>query len=104
MLIDALNLESRDFVSKMTGTIKILEIGVGSGAVINSFQMLNKRNGVENAEYHATDINVKALEYSQKVSELNDCQVNYVECAVPGDHYKDFLNIIIFNPPYVVTS
>ena len=89
----------------MKGTIKVLEIGVGSGAVINSFQMLNKRNGVdENAEYHATDINKKALECSQKVSELNDCQVNYVECAVPGDHFTDFMNIIIFNPPYVVTS
>ena len=39
LLIDALNLESRQFLKQMSPKI-IVEIGIGSGAVINSLYLL----------------------------------------------------------------
>ena len=48
LLIDALNLESRHFLSKLEGDAaprKVIEIGSGSSAVINSLVMLLKRDG-----------------------------------------------------------
>ena len=44
--------------------LNVLEIGVGSGAVINSLQMMMKANEClqKETQFIATDINIKALE------------------------------------------
>ena len=88
LLIDALNLESRDYISKLAkendGVCfpkKIIEIGVGSGAIINSLQMLMKRDCeaslVNGCKFIGTDINPKAIDCAKRLTELNKTSIEF---------------------------
>ena len=104
LLIDALNLESKNSIVEQNPST-VLEIGIGSGAVINSLQMLMRRDGckVDQIKFTGTDINPLALEAAKKVSEANKNTIEYKECIF-ADGIETKMDIIIFNPPYVVTS
>ena len=106
LLIDALNLEAQGFLKeKDPGTI--LEIGVGSGAVITSFYMLLSKfdHPMQKLTFFGTDINTKALDCAKRVSEINQAKVEFRECEFADESFADkSVSIVIFNPPYVVTS
>ena len=80
LLIDALNLESKNSMV-LQKPESVLEIGVGSGAVINSLQMMMRRDGIETDKigFIGTDINKDALISAQKVAELNKNTIQFKE-------------------------
>ena len=93
----------------------MLEIGVGSGAVINSLYMMMEREGIfdattsSNFTFKGTDVNPKAIESAQKVSAQNKTVVeyeldNFADNMAKKKEYQGAVDVIIFNPPYVVTS
>ena len=104
LLIDALNLESKNSIVAQNPST-VLEIGIGSGAVINSLYMMMKRDGckVDEINFTGTDINPEALVSARKVTEDNKTTIDYKECIF-ADGIETKMDIIIFNPPYVVTS
>ena len=54
-------------------------------------------------EFVGTDINIKALDCAKRVSTQNNSEIKFIECAYASS-LEGVFDIIIFNPPYVVTS
>ncbi|KAK0410498.1 hypothetical protein QR680_005160 [Steinernema hermaphroditum] len=102
LLMDAL--ESHvEFLQSMQSPI-IAEIGCGSG-VVSAFA--RKVCGYESATSFATDLNLKALNCTQRTAELNNCRIELVQ----GDLLSPFstglrgqIDVLLFNPPYVPTE
>ncbi len=97
--------------TNVSRTIKILEVGTGSGAVaISLAHQLEKTN----QDYHitATDIDKKALELTQKnlkhiskkskISNLKS-KINLVHSDLFDNVSKEKFNIMIANLPYIPT-
>ena len=86
----------------------MLEIGIGSSAVINSMRLMMVRDGIaDGVRFVGTDINTKALECGQKVAEKNGNDViEFVEDQFGTSFCQkaEKFDVIVFNPPYVVTS
>ena len=88
LLIDALNLESKFYLKNLVQekinkneTFNILEIGVGSGAVITSLMMMIKRDIQNNLNFlkaSGTDINPKAIDCAKRVSKKNDVDLELI--------------------------
>ncbi|XP_024878889.1 hemK methyltransferase family member 2 [Temnothorax curvispinosus] len=100
LLIDALEADL-----KILHTIKpriCLEIGSGSGIVITALAMALKRH---NVHFVAIDINPDACKATKRTSLVNSAdvdvlQMNLLDCI----QIKYTFDIILFNPPYVVTE
>ena len=100
LLIDALSLEIKEFgQNKMS----VLEVGVGSGAVITSVALLMQKNGNKDSMFIGTDINPLAIACAQRVAEINKVDIKFVETKF-ADRLDEQFDVLIFNPPYVVTS
>lgn len=79
-----------------------LEIGSGSGIVITALAMALKRH---EAHFIAIDINPDACRATRRTSLINSVdvdvvQMNLLDCI----QIKYTFDIILFNPPYVVTE
>jgi len=79
-----------------------LEIGSGSGIVITALAMALKRH---NVQFIAIDINPDACRVTRRTSLINSVdidviQMNLLDCI----RIKYTFDIILFNPPYVVTE
>ncbi|KYM84890.1 HemK methyltransferase family member 2 [Atta colombica] len=79
-----------------------LEIGSGSGIVITALAMALKRH---NVQFIAIDINPDACRATRRTSLINSVdidvlQMNLLDCI----RIKYTFDIILFNPPYVVTE
>ncbi len=76
-------------------TIKILDLGTGSGCIAIS---LKKR--LPNSEVTAIDKSFKALQVAKKNAMINDVDINFrrmnMEKIIPGKY-----DLIISNPPYI---
>ena len=107
LLIDSLNLESRNFLKEFKPK-SVLEIGIGSSAVINSFKMMMARDGTaEGVKFVGTDINSKAIECANRVAEKNGNEgMIFLEdqFGTSLSQQGERFDVIIFNPPYVVTT
>lgn len=98
LLIDALE-EEINFIKSLNPTICV-EIGTGSGIVITALGMVLGNNST----YIATDINPKACTVAQNTAISNNVQLNIVNTnLVSGLTICNNIDILIFNPPYVVT-
>lgn len=80
-----------------------LEIGSGSGIVITALAMALKRH--RNVHFIAIDINPDACRATRRTSLVNSVnvdvlQMNLLDCI----QIKNTFDIILFNPPYVVTE
>jgi len=83
----------------------VFEIGSGSGVVINF--LAKHLNESKKCLFYSTDINMDACKATQRTSKQNKNDINVVNCdlIMPFmDKMKRKIDILIFNPPYVVTE
>lgn len=101
LLIDALEADLEAL--KATKPVMCLEIGSGSGIVITALAMALKKHC---QSYHlAIDINIDACKISKKTAAENLVEVDVVQMDLLNCIRSDSVfDIVIFNPPYVVTS
>uniref|UniRef100_A0A1I7ZS35 Methyltransferase HEMK2 n=1 Tax=Steinernema glaseri TaxID=37863 RepID=A0A1I7ZS35_9BILA len=102
LLMDALEMQA-EFLRSLNSPI-ITEIGCGSG-VVSAFA--RKVCGNQSALSFATDLNLKALNCTQRTADLNDCSIELVQ----GDlltplraRLQGQIDVLLFNPPYVPTE
>jgi len=103
LLIDAIETD-KAFILAKNPTI-CLEIGSGSGIVLTFVSQLLKSENHLIAPI-GVDINPKAVIVSQKTAALNGLQfMNFVNADLNQPFFGRFglVDILIFNPPYVVT-
>jgi release factor glutamine methyltransferase len=89
---------------KSNKTIRILDIGTGSGCI----PIALKKN-LPNAVISALDISEKALEVAKENAEINEVEIQFVQADVLalqdlnrlGANEQSSFDIIVSNPPYV---
>ncbi|KAK3600094.1 hypothetical protein CHS0354_027421 [Potamilus streckersoni] len=100
LLLDALEKE-RTFLKELNPVVCV-EVGSGSGIVITYLAQLLGNCCL----YLCTDINPRAAEVSRKTATINKVQVESAVsdliCAFQ-DWLKNKVDVLIFNPPYVIT-
>jgi release factor glutamine methyltransferase len=83
----------------------VFEIGSGSGVVINFLAKHLKES--KKCLFYSTDINMDACKATQRTARQNKNDINVVNCDLIMplvDKMKRKIDILIFNPPYVVTE
>ena len=102
LFLDALELDI-NFLNNLKPLV-IVEIGSGSGLVIN-FLAKNLKN---NAIYISTDFNSNACLATQKTSIQNKNDfIDQINCDLIGpiqSRLEKSIDVLLFNPPYVVTE
>ncbi|XP_030030242.2 methyltransferase N6AMT1 isoform X1 [Manduca sexta] len=97
LLIDALE-KDLDHLKAKNPTF-CLEVGSGSGVIITAFGMAFPKTFCV-----STDINFKACEMSKATSIHNNVQLDSVAMDLACNFVNHMFDVIIFNPPYVVTD
>ncbi|WP_378187207.1 peptide chain release factor N(5)-glutamine methyltransferase [Aquimarina sp. W85] len=89
-----------DLESRQSSSIKILDIGTGSGCIAVS---LAKK--IPKAEVFALDLSEKAIQIASKNARLNQVTVNFITADVTDDALvlPHKFDIIVSNPPYIRT-
>lgn len=89
-------------INSVEKSIKILDIGTGSGCIAIS---LAKK--IPNSKVYALDVSKEALKVAKQNAELNNVEINFIEASILDDLNWDlFFNdlefdVIVSNPPYV---
>lgn len=92
-------------VGNRPSTVKILDVGTGSGCIAISLAKL-----IPNSDVTAVDVSEKALEVARKNAEANGVNVHFVLDDILNPHVKTHgrasqqFDIIVSNPPYVCES
>lgn len=98
LLIDALE-EDLALLQNMKPSVCV-EIGSGSGIIITAVAKAVGRTSC----YIAIDINPVACSVTQRTAKLNGTDVEAIRMdLMSGFHWKNKVDVLIFNPPYVVT-
>ena len=101
LLIDALEMDLDHF--KLKKPAICLEIGIGSGVVITALAMALKNYC--SSYFLGIDINPQACKVTKQTSATNKVNIEIVQMDLLNSmHSKGLFNVIIFNPPYVVTE
>ena len=78
-------------------TIKILDIGTGSGCIAISLA-----KNIPNAEVFAIDVSADALSMAKKNAKNNNVEITFLlQSILETDDLKQDFDIIVSNPPYV---
>jgi release factor glutamine methyltransferase len=106
LFLDALEKEIY-FLNDLNPEI-VIEIGSGSGLVIN-FLAMHLKNTKNETAFFATDLNKDACLVTQRtcIQNNNDSKINILNCDFVGplkDRLRKKIDILLFNPPYVVTE
>lgn len=98
LLIDALE-EDLALLQNMKPSV-CAEIGSGSGIIITAVAKALGRSSC----YIAIDINPVACKVTQRTAQLNGTDVEVIRMdLMSGFHWNNKVDVLIFNPPYVVT-
>lgn len=95
------------FKFQVSSSLKILDIGTGSGCI-----PISLKKNLPSAEVFAIDVSTNALEVAQKNAEINGVEVNFIQTDIlkvndlkklPTSNFQlpTFFDIIVSNPPYV---
>lgn len=88
---------------KMMKSVLCLEIGSGSGVVITS--LARELNKYTHGYYVAIDINPNACKSTKATGKINSVDINVAQMDLLNNiRYNEMFDIILFNPPYVVTD
>jgi len=98
LFLDALECEL-EYIKSIKPT-NIVEVGCGSGVVITSLSSLLKNK----CACYAIDINPSACLATAKTASLNDASVECLNMNLLSNFKTSLFDIILFNPPYVVTE
>jgi release factor glutamine methyltransferase len=80
-----------------TSSLKILDIGTGSGCIAISLA-----KNIPNAQVFAIDVSEKALVTAKKNAEINDVNVTFINRNIlETEDLEQEFDIIVSNPPYV---
>lgn len=88
--------------SAVEKSIKILDIGTGSGCIAISLA-----KNLPNAKVYALDISKEALKVAKQNAELNKVDINFIEASILDNTCHSALDaesnfdVIVSNPPYV---
>ncbi|EPR70642.1 Protein-N(5)-glutamine methyltransferase PrmC, methylates polypeptide chain release factors RF1 and RF2 [Winogradskyella psychrotolerans RS-3] len=88
--------------STVEKSLKILDIGTGSGSIAISLA-----NKIRNAKVYALDVSKEALKVAKENAEINNVEIKFTEASILDEFNWDlFFNdlefdIIVSNPPYV---
>lgn len=82
------------FIDQDSSTLKILDIGTGSGCIAITIKKELACNVT------AVDISEKALEVAQKNANINNTNVQFIQSNL-FSNIQDKFHIIISNPPYI---
>ncbi|EDW03309.1 methyltransferase N6AMT1 [Drosophila grimshawi] len=99
LLLDALEADL-EFLEKQLQPRLCVEIGSGSGVIITA---LAKRLS-HAAHCLATDINPRACEATRRTASRNGAKLDSVRCNLTNGLRRRCVDLLLFNPPYVVTS
>lgn len=97
-LIDAIE-SDLDSIRKRNATV-CLEIGTGSGIVITALSHALRSSAV----CFGVDINEYACRVSKRTSTQNSTVVEMIRSDLLGAFKRNSIDILLFNPPYVVTE
>lgn len=97
LLIDALEKDLENVKAK--NPTFCLEVGSGSGVIINAFGM-----AFPHTICISTDINFKACVMTKQTASFNKVMLDSVNMDLATSFVDKKFDIIIFNPPYVVTD
>lgn len=89
-------------IHTITGTVKILDIGTGSGAIAIALA-----KNLPNANLFATDISVDALSIAEENAFNNKTKIHFMLHDVIHDNINilpNDLDVIVSNPPYIPSS
>lgn len=98
LFLDALELEIGELYS-LKPTVAV-EIGSGSGVVITALANIFGTSCI----YFATDINPDACLATKSTASLNKNTVQCLNMDLLGSFKENLFDVILFNPPYVVTE
>ncbi|XP_074035730.1 hemK methyltransferase 2 [Leptinotarsa decemlineata] len=98
LLLDALECDTQ-FLLDLKPRL-VVEIGSGSGVVISALSQIFHTSCM----YFATDINPQCCLATQNTCILNDSNVECTRMDLLVGFREHMFDVIIFNPPYVVTQ
>lgn len=96
LLLDALENELEQLVASKPAVC--VEIGSGSGVICTALA-----KALPNSACFATDINPRACSITQKTAKFNQTTVNVINMDLVSAFMPGAIDVLIFNPPYVVT-
>ncbi|XP_070495527.1 methyltransferase N6AMT1 [Chironomus tepperi] len=99
VLLDALELEL-SFLKSQKPLI-VAEIGIGSGIVISA---LSKYLDYQSFGFFGIDINEFACDAATRTAKKNNVNVEVINMDLLTSFKKKSIDLLVFNPPYVVTD
>ncbi|XP_066582196.1 methyltransferase N6AMT1 [Prorops nasuta] len=101
LLIDALEADLETL--KAIKPLICLELGSGTGIVITALAKALKK--VRQSHYLAVDLNPLACRVTKRISKENCVDVDAIQMDLSSCiQSRNIIDIVVFNPPYVVTS
>ncbi|XP_044014811.1 methyltransferase N6AMT1, partial [Aphidius gifuensis] len=102
LLIDTLEKDFNNIINNKSSLI--MEIGSGSGIVLTTLALAYKKNKLP-GHFIAVDINPNACRVTKNTNDINLTNIDIIQMDLVTALNTNYqFDIVIFNPPYVVTD